>query len=224
MTSRDTSQNARRGDRRRPTKKNDRRSVGATSLSAPGMNALGLSRRNAPRPHGRGETARRVEAARAESVSSRPAVYTAEPKKQGLLSRLRMPELSMPSLSVPTIPVWALVVLAFVIALAVVFGPARNYYMAWREAGILEVEYETLTAQNEELNHEIERLQTIEGIEDEARQRGYVHPDEEAFVVEGIEEEQVADPTLVDAAVEEHEKSLPWYVGILDALFGYKHE
>lgn len=188
------------------------------------MNALGLSRRDTPRPYGRGETARRVEASRTESYASRPAVYTSESKKQGLLSRFHAPSFALPDISVPVIPTWVLLVVGVVIALSVMFGPARNYYLAWREAGVLAAKYEVLAAQNEELNHEIDRLQSLEGIEDEARHRGYVYPDEEALVVEGVEDELVADPALVDAAVEEHEQSMPWFVGALDALFGYKKE
>ena len=160
---------------------------------------------------------------------SRPAVYTADAPKEGLagrfdLSRLRLPELHMPSLSVTSIPIPLVVALALALVAVVVFGPARTYYVAWRQAGVLNAEYTALASQNEELNHEIERLQTREGIEDEARNRGYVFPNEEALVVEGMEPKQVADPALVDAAVEEHEKSLPWYIGLLDMLFGYTRE
>lgn len=208
----------------RSQKPSDKRPVGATALSAPAANAIGLNRRNATRPHGRGETARRVEASRKENIAARPAVYTAKPERQGLLSRFRLPSISLPSVDVFAIPGWVVALVAFAIALVIMYGPARMYYAAWRDAGVLHAEYEILAEQNDELNHEIERLQTLEGIEDEARSRGYVYEGEEALVVEGLEEEQVADPALVDAAVEEYQKSLPWYVGILDLVFGYTNE
>lgn len=215
----------------RRARQEPRRSVGATSISAPGANALGMSRRTAPRPHGRGETARRVEltrtesaASRKESLSARPAVYTAKSQRGDLLSRFRLPAVRMPSLEAPSVPIWVFAILALAIAVVIVIGPARNYYFAWRESGILQAEYRALVAQNDELNHEIERLQTLEGIEDEARSRGYVLPNEEALVVKGLDEGQVADPALVQAAVEEHENSLPWYVAIMDAMFGFKYE
>lgn len=226
-----TGANTERRRTNRRVQQESRRSVGATSISAPGANALGMSRRTAPRPHGRGETARRVElartesaASRKESISARPAVYTAEAKFSGLLSRFRIPTVRMPSLAMPSVPIWAFAILALAIAVAIVIGPARNYYVAWREAGILQAEYQALVVQNEELNHEIDRLQTLEGIEDEARSRGYVFPNEEALVVKDIDEGQVADPALIQAAVEEHENSLPWYVVIMDAIFGFKYE
>ena len=248
MTNYEPSNNARQ--KRRSTRsnraRNSKRSVGATTISASGARNIGLAGRNTNRAYGRGETARRVEAERRnkmyyatesngrhaneqnreQAVKARPAVYTADaPRKEGgLFGRIRLPELHMPSFSVSAIPIPVVVAIAFVILLVVVAGPARTYYVAWRESGVLQAEYAALAAQNEELNHEIERLQTREGIEDEARNRGYVYPNEEALVVEGLEPKQVADPTLVDAAIEEHEKNLPWYVGILDMIFGYKNE
>ena len=226
--------------------RNTKRSVGATTISASGARNIGLTSRSMNRAYGRGETVRRVEDERRsgrhygtgsqarrtserrqnEAVNARPAVYTAEtPRKEGgIFGRVRLPELHMPSFSVASIPLPVVVALAVAILIVVVAGPARTYYIAWRESGVLQAEYAALAAQNEELNHEIERLQTREGIEDEARNRGYVYPNEEALVVEGLEPKQVADPTLVDAAIEEHEKNLPWYVGILDMIFGYKNE
>lgn len=190
-----------------------------------------MSRRAYTRQYGRGETARRVEAAHVDdasnhndNISARPAVYTGEAKKQSVFSRIHLPSIHVPEVSFSTIPVWAIAIVAVAIVVAVVAGPARNFYIAWRDAGVLQAEYDALTVQNDELNHEIERLQTLEGIEDEARRRGYVYPDEEAVVVEDLEEEQVADPALINAAVEEHERTLPWYVGILDAIFGYQRQ
>lgn len=221
-------------------KRTTKRSVGATAISASGARNIGLTQRNMNRAYGRGETARRVEADRRErlarnnemrrrldrdqedSVTARPAVYTADAPRKGLLDRFHMPELHVPSLSITSIPLPLVIAVALAILIAVVAGPARTYYVAWRESGVLQAEYAALVTQNGELNHEIERLQTLEGIEDEARNRGYVYPNEEALVVEDLEPKQVADPTLVDAAIEEHEKSLPWYVGLLDILFGYQ--
>lgn len=166
------------------------------------------------RAYGRGETARRIEEdQQAEDVVARPAVYTEERKERARLS------LSMPHVSVRLV----VVLVALAIMGVTVFGAARKYYSAWRDAGILEVRYQVVSEQNASLTDELESLQTLEGIEDEARRRGYVYPDEQAVVAEGVEEEQVADPTLVDKAVEEYEASQPWYVHVLDGLFGYTY-
>lgn len=233
MSSYDSSHNARRTrgrqmkqgdahlserDQRRAERMQRRvaRSVGADSLAAPTAHALGLAGRNVDRPRGRGETARRVEQDRSDNVSARPAVYTKEAK--GLRDRLHLPAFSF---SVQAVVIAAI---AIAVAVALIYGPARTYYSAWRDSGILQAEYNELTVQNQSLNHELDRLQTLEGIEDEARGRGYVYPGEEALVVKGVEEEAVADPERVEEAVRAYEQSLPWYVSVLDMLFGYQHE
>lgn len=210
-----------------------RRSVGATAISASGARALGISRRDTQRAYGRGETVRRVEAARNEYnndwVRARPAVYTddarrveKEPLLKRLLAGLSGFDSSRIGGSILSVPFVLLVALA--IAIAMIVGPARTYYHAWRDAGRSKAEYEALAQQNEELNHEVERLQTLEGIEDAARTRGYVYPDEEALVMTGTEEEEIPDSQIVAEALEKHEGNLPWYVGCLDAVFGYEHD
>jgi cell division protein FtsB len=123
----------------------------------------------------------------------------------------------MPAFAIPVV-----IVAAILLAIIMLFGPVRTYYAAWRDAGRLSAEYEALSQQNTELMEQLDRLQSIEGIEDEARRRGYAYPDEEVLVVDGLEEEKLADPAKVDAAVEAFEENQPWYVGFLDNLFGYK--
>ena len=183
------------------------RSIGADTLSMPATRAAGLPAVR-QRPYGRGETARRVEEERAASVAARPAVYTREAPRQ------------RPRLLLRGIPVTLIViVLMIVAAVAILAVPARAFYVAWRQQGALQVRYEVVERQNDELNDHVERLQSLEGIEDEARRRGYVYPDEEALVVDGVEEET---PAEADRAVKEYEESQPWYIHALDSLFGYE--
>ena len=144
MNSREASNNTRRDARRAASSRDRRHSVGATTISAPQANALGMSRRAYTRQYGRGETARRVEAAHADdasnhndSISARPAVYTGEAKKQSVFSRIHLPSIHVPEVSFSTIPVWAIAIVAVAIVVAVVAGPARNFYIAWRDAGVL---------------------------------------------------------------------------------------
>ena len=185
------------------------RSIGADTLSMPATRAAGLPATR-QRPFGRGETARRVEEERAASVSARPAVYTREATRRR--SRLTL----------HGIPVAILIAILMAVAIAsIVAVPARLFYLAWRQSGVLQVRYEVVERQNEELNDHVERLQSLEGIEDEARSHGYVYPGEEALVVDGVEEEVLADPTEADRAVQEYEESQPWYIHTLDSLFGY---
>lgn len=206
-----------------------KRSVGATSISASGARAIGLTRLGTERPHGRGETARRVDADRFDSVYARPAVYTRESEHEGIVARLRQRGFGIPRLDISRFSWSALVTPLMVVAvigivIAMMSGPVRTYYHAWRDAGRSKAEYEVLLEQNAELNHEVERLSSLEGIEDEARSRGYVYPDEEALVVRGLKDDTISDSERVQGALEEHEKHMPWYVGYLDAIFGYTHD
>lgn len=211
-----------------------KRSVGATAISASGARALGLTRRDTHRSYGRGETVRRVEATRNEygrneRIQSRPAVYTGDARQVEGESRLarvlaRFCGLDPSRIGTTVLSVPFVLLVALVIAVTMIAGPARTYYHAWRDAGRSKAEYEALTVQNEELSHEVERLQTLEGIEDAARTRGYVYPDEEALVVTGIEEEETPDSQIVAETLERHESNLPWYVGCLDMVFGYEHD
>ena len=155
-------------------------------------------------------------------ASVRPAVYTQE--KVGLRDRVRIARRWGTGLHLNVWYVAIAVLLFAVLTVAAVMGPIRDYYTAWREAGVLEVEYGVVSQINEGLTEDVERLNTLEGIEDEARRRGYVYPDEEAIVVEGLEEEQVSEEEAVKAALAEYEQNLPWYVHVLDDLFDYKHK
>ncbi|MBR3327107.1 MAG: septum formation initiator family protein [Atopobiaceae bacterium] len=211
---------ARRAQR---TRRRTSRSVGADVLSFPASRALGVDERGR-RPRGRGETVRRASQTytgtrtNEPGFTARPAVYTAETRKT------RRSRTNTKATIGRTPVIIATVLVAIAIAMGLVMGPARAYYLAWREAGVLQVEYEVLEQQNKELDHEIDRLQTLEGIEDEARRRGYVYPNEEALVADGVEEEKMADPDQVEAAINSYEESLPWYVHVLDSVFGYTRD
>lgn len=173
-----------------------------------------------------------------DEVVSRPAVYTGDaPKNDGVLSRIRalrssgrgesrVRETRAPArrLHVPSWPVLLLVAISIALGVVILMGPARMYYAAWRDEGILEAQYAVVEAQYKDLTHDIERLQTLEGIEDLARRRGYAYPDEKALVVRELEEQEFVGTVSLEDAVEEHEKSLPWYVGVLDAFFDYHYK
>ena len=176
---------------------------------------------------------------------ARPAVFTAAVAAEGRIGRVgsagrsarsrAQEDASEPSsvrdalservseLRVSPLPLLLLGALVVALAVVIVVGPVRMYYAAWRDEGILDAQYEVVAAQYEELSGEVSRLQTTEGIEEAARKRGYVYPDEEALVVTGLDEEQPSEAALMEESVAEHEANLPWYVQLLDALFGYQH-
>lgn len=197
------------------------RSIGADVLSLSSARALGLdSTTRLSRTRMRARVDAADQDARAQ-ITARPAVYTdeAEPRRR---SRTATRTLMLPT-ALGRLPLILAIVLASLALVAgILWGPTRAYYLAWRESGVLQVEYSTLSDENASLNHKVDRLQTLEGIEDEARRRGYVYPNEEALVAEGVEEEQVADPNQVQEAIDAYENSLPWYVHLLDSLFGYR--
>ena len=64
------------------------------------------------------------------------------------------------------------------VAAVALYSPVRNYYVARRTGQVLQVKYDQLSDENASLTHDVNRLQTKQGIEDEARKRGYVSTDE----------------------------------------------
>lgn len=168
------------------------------------------------------------------SVRARPAVYTADVTADGRVARSRTQNETsttwlesvserLSEVRLFSLPILMIAGLVVALAVVIVMGPVRTYYAAWRDEGILDAQYEVVAAQYEQLTDEVDRLQTREGVEEAARERGYVYPDEEALVVTGLEEEESAEDVLLEEAVAEHEASQPWYVRMLDALFGYQH-
>ena len=118
------------------------------------------------------------------------------------------------------------VIRVLVVILAVIvmlYRPARDYYIAWRTGYTLTVRYEALAEENEELNDDLERLMTREGIEDAARERGYVMPGETSVKVEGLDE-NVGEESSGKAADVTGEEDLPWYIHVGDFIFFYRSE
>lgn len=118
----------------------------------------------------------------------------------GLLSRLRAP----------------IVIAAVVLFVLVsVYPPAQGLYRAWRDQGVKQETLDGLNASIEEYQGDISRLQTREGIEDEARRRGFVDEGEVGVVLEGAPEES-------DDAPANEGEALPWYVALGDVVFQYE--
>ena len=219
-----------------------KRSVGASSLAAPAAHAIGLAgsrslhtdklpqsarpqptskrtapKHAAPRPN---EARDATRSANPEAdFEARPAVYTREEPKLSLRDRV-----SQIDLSAPWIPIALFVTVALAMCVTMLYGPVCTYYAAWRDAGRLEIAYDVVKDQNGELNHEIDRLQSLEGIEDEARRRGFVYPNEEALVTDMPPAEDSTDPELVNQKLAAYEEQQPWYIHTLDSMLGYSYE
>lgn len=109
------------------------------------------------------------------------------------------------------------IVLAVVVAVAaVLYGPAQRYYVSMRTTQDLQVKYAALKSQNKDLKSDVDTLMSKEGIEDQARKNGYVHPGEKGVEVKGLKEDG-KDPS---AAIT-YKDDRAWYTKVLDALFGY---
>lgn len=103
-----------------------------------------------------------------------------------------------------------------IIVAAVVFlyGPTATYYRAWRAGLDLQAQYDALAQSNDQIQQQNDALLTREGIEEEARRRGYVGQGETGVVVEGLPDDSSdSSATTTD---------YPWFVGIGDVVFGYE--
>jgi cell division protein FtsB len=119
--------------------------------------------------------------------------------------------------------VTVLVVVALVVAM--LYTPLCNLYAAHRRLGHLQATYDALLAENESINHDLEVLQSREGIENVARARGYVEAGETKVIVEGLADEgQQEDQALAAISDVEVPDERPWYIVALDTLFGYTAE
>lgn len=107
-----------------------------------------------------------------------------------------------------------IVVGVLVAAAVLLYGPAATYYRAWRARLDLQAQYDALAQSNDQIQQQNDALLTREGIEEEARRRGYVGAGETGVVVEGLPDDSASSS---DATPE-----YPWYVGVGDVIFGYE--
>lgn len=114
-------------------------------------------------------------------------------------------------------PVTVIAICAVIFVIAMLYGPTRGYYVAVRTGQTQQAIYEAYAAQNELLRQDLERLQSKEGIEDEAHRRGLVGEDETSVVVDGVPPEDTS-AMLGDIVIED---TRPWYIKVLDIIFFY---
>ena len=124
---------------------------------------------------------------------------------------------------------WAMGHRALSIALVVIvalvlmlYPPIKALYGASRTNALLSSQLGSVTATNDTLQGEVDSLMTREGIEDEARRRGYVAEGDTPVDMSGVEDSGGASS---DSTVSTDESapaaSDPWYVSALDFIFGY---
>ena len=112
---------------------------------------------------------------------------------------------------------------AIALAGLMLYGPVRDLYLASRRLDTLQATYDILVEENNQIREELELLQTRDGIENEARARGYVEPGETKVVVEGLpQEEDPATAYMIEDIELPDDRA--WYIRMLDDLFGYNPE
>ena len=96
------------------------------------------------------------------------------------------------------------------------YGPVQGYYRAIRDAQELQITQQEVEKEHKNLNEDVNRLQTQEGIQDKAHERGYVSEGETSVSVEGV------GNTATDNKPKEQKRpENPWYIKFLDFVFGY---
>lgn len=174
------------------------RTSGATharATAAPARGAAGRGR-NA-HPQGRGAS---------ESAGSRAAA-----KASGILSWAGSHRVAC---------IVVVVIIALVVAL---YPPAKALYGANRTNAVLAERLDAATSSATQLQGEVDSLMTREGIEDEARRRGYVGEGETAVDVDGVADSGSAttDESVTGGSSQTTDAQEPWYVSALDFFFGY---
>lgn len=96
------------------------------------------------------------------------------------------------------------------------YGPVQGYYRAIRDAQELQITQQEVEKEHKNLNEDVNRLQTQEGIQDKAHERGYVSEGETSVSVEGV-----GNTTTDDKQKEQKRPENPWYIKLLDFVFGY---
>lgn len=96
------------------------------------------------------------------------------------------------------------------------YGPVQGYYRAIRDAQELQITQQEVEKEHKNLNEDVNRLQTQEGIQDKAHERGYVSEGETSVSVEGV-----GNTTTDDKQKEQKRPENPWYIKFLDFVFGY---
>lgn len=113
----------------------------------------------------------------------------------------------------------ALLIAALVLGvLMAMYGPVQTYYRAWRAGQDLQAQLDELNASNEQYKDDIQALQTREGIEDEARRRGYVTNGETKVVVDGLND---GSDDASQSSDGDQQAQKPWYIELGDKVFHY---
>ena len=110
-----------------------------------------------------------------------------------------------------------IICVAVIVVVALLYGPTRELYCAWRENSALQTQDAQALSEKEQIESDINNLTSKDGIKDQARKLGYVDEGETRIVVEGDEDAEGTDD-------EDATEDVPAHLQFLDFIFGYEEE
>ena len=199
-----------------PTKKTEKPQVDQKSQSDQEQERVQRSEHSQKSEHGqKSERAHRTEhGQRAERTHRTEHGQKAERTNKPQFSMASLAELKDNALDFARNHTKLVVFLGIVIFLLVgLYPPIRGYYHAVREHDELLVNQQKLEEDKKRLESEVNSLQTKEGIEEKAREQGYVSEGEESARVVGLDKKK-------DDTTAQHPE-YPWYIKVGDFVFGF---
>ena len=116
------------------------------------------------------------------------------------------------------------------VVLVSLYGPVADLYAAHRTNAILQEQQAIGQRYTDDLQGQVDKLLSKEGIESAAREQGMAKPGEQPIIIEGLPDDgedsgipgsasdvERAQREVLDKALNE----APWYYEVLDSLFGY---
>ena len=124
----------------------------------------------------------------------------------------------------PVLATFAAAFLVICMACAYMFPTAQTYYKTMRENDRVAAEYAAVCARNEDLQNDINTLNTDAGVMNYAHaEYNLVQPGETSINVQGVESEiDILDSVNVSVQSENVELPKTWYSDVLDKVFGVK--
>ena len=106
-------------------------------------------------------------------------------------------------------------------ALIMIYPAAKEYYISTRERDQLQAEYDAVTARNNEMQGNVDALNTVEGVEDQARtDLGWTQPGEVSVEVTTLDPDTPHGAMPDEVAPGSVEAPESWLTRFLDKLFG----
>ena len=124
-----------------------------------------------------------------------------------------------------TFMIGAAVAACLVMSTVFLYPTAQRYYCSVRDHDKLVIEYDALVDRNQELQSDVDSLQTDAGVEQRAHEQlGWVKKGEESANVRGLNLEETEQGSTITPNISSDSVQAPdtWYSPLLDLVFGYK--